>query len=93
MSALKVFQDCCDLNEQSTSFFLQSLSLRVAERGEDELLHTVALGRALRALTRLTYFSLDYDWDPGDIGMYNGFPEDIAEAVVLMPELRFACSP
>ena len=63
------------------------------ERGEDELLHTVALGRALRALTGLTSLSLDYDWDPGDVGAGFDDTNDIAEAIALMTELRFEPPP
>ena len=75
-------------------FFLQSLSLQVVERGEDELAHTVELGRALRALTSLTSLKLDWKWRPGSSGSRYGTPNnDIAEAIALMPALRFVCSP
>ena len=73
---------------------MQTLTLRVVERGEDDLLHTVALGKALRALTSLTSLSLDNTWDPGEWGDGCGGPQEyFAEAIVRMTELRSARSP
>ena len=75
-----------------SSSFLQTLCLEVVERGEDELLHTRALGKALRALTSLTNLKLEWKWDPGEFGACDGNLEILSEAITLMPELRFACS-
>ena len=78
------------ISSNHPSSLVQSLSLQIVERDGHELLHTVALGKALQALTSLRSLSLEYDWDPVEIGY--GSPElwDIAQAIVLMPELRYA---
>ena len=56
-------------------------------------MHTEALENALLALTSLTHFKLDYEWDP-NIESFGGIYgatydwENFTEAVAQMTELR-----
>ena len=64
--------------------------MKVRERGIHQQPHTVALQKALQALTGLTRLKLDIYWDEGiyeDVKA-NVDPEGFSKAVVGMTELR-----